>query len=244
MALRENGVQRSHSVLDLDCPAGRRSYLARLFSSQSQDLSRLPGWRRRRSECQEWVSPRNLDGDLAQEEEGDVMFPCPRRIWESFKCTSRQRLRVWRLSHQLWLESRIRVGSAPTLVSSCGGHGKTCAQALQAAGCVLEEWAGMASDERYGVDGAKLRGRLGFALSCNGLDLIWPGRNRCRLVRRRRGLGGRIVEGRAAVTREYPRRWRAGVGGRENPSSTFGYRDFKRPQSGQHSSSLGHGDLV
>lgn len=108
------------------------------------------------------------------------MFPCPRRIWESFKCTSRQQLRVWRLSHQLWLESRIRVGSAPTLVSSCGGHGKTCAQALQAAWCVLEEWAGMASDEwagmasdeRYGVDGAKLRDRLGFALSCNDLDLV------------------------------------------------------------------------
>lgn len=100
------------------------------------------------------------------------MFPCPRRIWESFKCTSRQQLRVWRLSHQLWLGSRIRVGSAPTLVSSCGGHGKTCAQALQAAWCVLEEWAGMASDESSGVDGAKRRDRLGFALSCNDLDLV------------------------------------------------------------------------
>lgn len=29
----------------------------------------------------------------------------------------------------------------------------------------------MASDEKYGVDGAKLRDRLGFTLACNGLDI-------------------------------------------------------------------------
>lgn len=156
---------------------------------------------------------------------------------------SRQQLRVWCLSHQLWGESRIRVGSAPTLVSSCGATGRRGAHALQAAWFVLEEWTGMASDEKYGVDGAKLRDRLGFTPRVQRLG-YWYGRNRYRLVRRRGGLGGRVVEERAAVTREYSRRsGAAGVGGRENPSSTFGYLDFKRPQSGRYSS-LGHGDLV
>jgi len=71
MALRENGVQRSHSVLDLDCPVGRRSYLARLFSSQSQGLS---GMALTTIGVPRAGEPRNLKGDLAQEE-GDVLFP-------------------------------------------------------------------------------------------------------------------------------------------------------------------------
>lgn len=34
------GSNADHSVLDSDCPVGRRSYLARLFSNQSRDLAR------------------------------------------------------------------------------------------------------------------------------------------------------------------------------------------------------------
>lgn len=238
MALRENGVQRRPFRFRFGLPGGAEIIPCTLVFQPEPGFVQDGGDddRSAKSGCAHgtsreiWPKRKVMCCFLALDQFG---------VFQVRGGPSRQQLRVWCLSHQLWPESR----SAPTLVSSCGGHGKTCAQALQAARCVLEEWSGMASDEKYGVDGAKLRDRLGFTPRVQRLG-YWYGRNRYRLVRRRGGSGSRIVEERAVVTREYSRRSGAGgVGGRENPSSTFGYLDFKRPQSGRYSS-LGHGDLV
>jgi len=67
----------------------------------------------------------------------------------------------------------------------------------------------MASDEEHDVDGAKLWDRLGFALSCNGLDLVWQ--NSISIGTVGGGSDGRIVDERAVITREYSRSWGAGA---------------------------------
>lgn len=160
------GSSADHSVLDSDCPVGRRSYLARLFSNQSRDLSRTAVTTIGGPRVGVPTEPQGRSGPRG----GGCVVSLPSTNLECFKCAAARR-------DSNCVSGVCRINSGPSLAAR--------PRWFQAAGATERRVR-----RRCGRRGACLKSGLGWLatksvvlmepsfgigwaspLACNGLDI-------------------------------------------------------------------------